>query len=212
MSNESEDFMKIMMKGILGEEEETPEQKAKREAEAAERAAFWEKKKFEDAEAVRLAVPRTIEKLRKEAAEKLAEADKLEAMFRAYPNLLKKVGRWDKVAYYSKDVNSLVTRFDIRHNCGCCNDSPLEVWPYLETPFGNIYSDPAEFRVGEKEPFYGGDVPHKGWDTTMRAAGIPEGIIGAVGMHFRQDAEKAKRLAADIYGGEKDPDADEPSS
>ncbi len=208
MTEAEEDFVKILMKGVLGEEEETPEQKAKREAEAAERAASWEKKKFEDAEAVRLAVPRMIATLRKEAAEKLAEAEKLEALFKMYPNLLKKTGRWDKVAYYSKDVNGLVTRFDIRHNCGCCRDSPLEVWPYLETPNGKVYSDPAEFRVGEKEPFYGGDIPHKGWDKMMRDAGIPEGIIGAVSMHFRRAAEEAKSLASTIYDGERDPEAD----
>jgi hypothetical protein len=164
----------------------------------------------EAAEAIRLAVPRTIETLRKEAAQKLSEASQLEAMLQAYPNLRKRVGRWEKIAYYTKDVNAHVTRFDLRHNCGCCNDSPLEVWPYLETPYGKVYSDPPDFRVGEKEPCYGGDIPHKGWDTTMRDAGIPEPIIGAVSIHFREAAENAKRLASDIYDGERDPTADEP--
>jgi hypothetical protein len=200
---------KSILKGIEGEEEETPKQAAAREAEAAKWRADNEKRRIAQEEAIRLAVPRDIETFRKEAAQKLAEADRLEAMLKEFPNVRKRTGRWNKVAYYAKDVNPLVNRFDMRHNCGCCSDSPLEIWPYLETPYGNIYSDPPEFRVGEKA-YYGGDVPHKGWDKTMRDAGLPESIIGAVSMHFRGSAERAKQLAEDIYDGEKDPDADEP--
>jgi hypothetical protein len=190
---------KLLLKGIEGEEEETPEQAAERERKAAEWNADSEKRQREHEEAVRLAVPRDIERLRKEAAEKIAEADQLEHLLAQYPNIRKHTGRWNKVAYYTKDVNTLVNRFDMRHNCGCCNDSPLEVWPYLETPLGKVYSDPSMFRVGEKEPFYHGDRPLKGWDKQMRDAGIPEPIVGAIGMHFRREAQEAKELAASIY-------------
>jgi len=193
---------KAILKGVEGEEEETPEQKAGREARAAQWKLDQEKRKREAEEAVRLAVPRTIAELRKEAAEKIAEADKLEAMLKVYPNLCKKVGRWNKVVFYTKDVNALVTRFDIRHNCGCCADSHLEVWPYLETPYGNVYSDPPEFRVGHKEPIYGGNRPDKGWDKVMKDAGIPEAIVGAVRMHFKRSADEARGLAEALYGDE----------
>jgi hypothetical protein len=172
---------------------EDPELKAKREAEAA----AW---KAKQEEAVRLAVPRDIERLRKEAAERIAEADKLEAMLKQYPNLRKRVGRWEKVAYYTSDVNTKVDRFDIRHNCGCCNDSPLEIWPYLETPIGKVYSDPPDFRVGQRDPCYGGDVPYEGWDTKMREAGLPEMIIGAVSMHFKRCADEAREGVEEVYG------------
>lgn len=205
-----EQLAKILLKGIEGEEEETPEQKAEREAAAAKREAehaAWKAKQEED---IRLAVPRDIEKLRKEAAEKLALADQLEQLLVKYPNLRKHTGRWNKVAYYSKDVNALVDRFDMRHNCGCCNDSPLEIWPYLETPLGKVYSEPSMFRVGEKEPFYHGDIPYKGWDKTMRDAGIPEPLIGAVKVHFRREADEAREMADRIYD-ERDPNDDEPA-
>lgn len=205
-----ESVVKAILKGIEGEEEETPEQKATREAEAAKWAADVEKRRIEAEEAVRFAVPRTIAALRKEAADKIAEADQLDAMLKEYPNLRKHTGRWNKVAFMTKDVNSKVERFDIRHNCGCCKDSPLEIWPYLETPFGKVYSDPAMFRVGEREPFYGGDRPTRGWDKTMRDAGIPEPIIGAVGMHFKQEAEEAKGLAERLYDSEQEPEEESP--
>lgn len=202
---------KRILQGVEGEEEETPEQAAERERKAAEWKVEQEKRQREHEESVRLAVPRDIAQLRKDAAEKTAQADQLERLLAQYPNLRKHTGRWNKVAYYTRDVNALVDRFDIRHNCGCCNDSPLEIWPYLETPLGKVYSDPSMFRVGQKEPFYHGDVPYKGWDKQMRDAGIPEAIVGAVSMHFRRQADEAKELAGRIYDGERDPSEDEPS-
>ena len=150
-------------------------------------------------EAIRLAVPNDIARLRKEAAERVAEADKLESMLKEYPDLRKSTGRWNKVAYYTSAVNSKVNRFDIRHNCGCCSDSPLEIWPYLESPIGNIYSEPAKFIVGEKS-YYGGDKPYDGWDTKMRDAGIPEAIIGSVRIHFERCAKEAREAVEEEYG------------
>jgi hypothetical protein len=164
--------------------EQTPEQAAKRAADVA----AWKAKQEEE---IRLAVPKDIENLRREAAERITEADKLEAMLKEYPNLRKFEGRWKKIAYYSKDVNTKADRFDLRHNCGCCNDSPLEVWPYLETSYGKVYSDPAKFVVGEKS-YYGGDKPTQGWDDVMRADGIPEIIIGAISAHFERCAKEAR--------------------
>jgi hypothetical protein len=131
-------------------------------------------------------------------------------MLQAFPNLRRREGRWKKIAYYTKDVNTRVTRFDSRHNCGCCDDSPLEIWPYLETPYGKVYSDPPEFRVGERDSCYGGDIPHKGWDARMRDAGIPEEVIGPVSMIFRDSADQILQSVEKIYGGEKDPEEDEP--
>jgi hypothetical protein len=152
-----------------------------------------DKKRMREAEeAIRLAVARDIEALRKEAKTKLEEADRLEKLLAMYPNVRKHTGRWNKVAYYSKDVNALVTRYDMRHNCGCCNDSPLEVWPYLETVAGKVYSDPPMFQVGEREPFYGGDRPHKGWEKMMLDAEIPMSIIETISLHFRSEAEEVK--------------------
>jgi hypothetical protein len=180
--------------------EETPEQKAQREAETAKRV-------HEANEAIRLSVPREIEKLRTEADKHLAEVTRLEAALKVYPDLRKHTWRWDKITYYTKEVNALVTDYDCRHNCGCCADSPLEVFPYVDTPVGKVYSDPACFTVGERDPLYGGDVPRKGWDKEMRDAGIPEEIIKRVRYHFREEAEKAKSAAEEIYGGSEEEEA-----
>lgn len=137
-----------------------------------------------------------ITKLRNEAQSKEAEAKQLEALLAEFPDLQKYTGRWKKVAFYSKAVNQHVERFDIRHNCGCCSDSPLEVWPFLETPHGKVYSDPPKFVVGEQH-WISGDRPYDGWKDKLQEAQIPEVIIGTVEMHFKQCAKERRELVED---------------
>jgi len=151
-----------------------------------------------------MTITEDLDQLRKESEGKAAEAARLQALHAEFPDLQKRVGRWKKVAYFSKTANPLVKRFDIRHNCGCCNDSPLEIWPYVESPHGNVYSDPPMFQVGERH-WISGDTPYPGWKGKMKEAGIPEDIIGAVGMHFKQCAEARREIAAaDDYEDDED--------
>lgn len=160
-----------------------PEERAKRDAEMTERLRQAE-------EARRLAVPRAIEALRKEAVEKASEADRLAALLTEFPDLQKHTGRWNKVAYYSKTANTRATDFDSRHNCGCCPDTPLEIWPYIETPHGRVYSDPPMFNVGERNPSTYGDRANPGWETLLRDASIPDTIIDRIACLFEaEDAE-----------------------
>lgn len=166
----------------IQQKQETDEEKAKRVAEMAERV----RKAEED---IRLAVPRTIASLRKEAADKALEADRLEQLLAAFPDVRKYTGRWNKVAYYSKTANPITDKYDQRFNCGCCPDSPLEVWPYVETLAGRVYSDPPMFTVGEKGS--GGAVPCGGWESGMLLAGIPQKIVGAIHTYFDACAEEA---------------------
>jgi hypothetical protein len=146
-----------------------------------------------------------IESLKKEAAGKLLEAEKLQRLLTAYPDLQKHVGRWKKVAYCSASVNSKVNRFDLHHNCGCCTDSPLEFWPYLETPDGNVYANPPSFQVGEKH-YMGGDVPYSGWKERLEKVGIPEAVIGAVVMHFKECKQARIRTAEEDDEVPEDPE------
>ena len=147
-----------------------------------------------------MSIDKEILLLRVEAEERLKEANRLEALQKAYPDLRRSEGRWKKVVFCSKSVNSKVNRFDIRHNCGCCADSPLEIWPYLESAeFGKIYSDPPKFVVGEKNPIFHGDTPYKGWDEKMRAEGIPEDVIGPVAQIFKEAEAEVLERVTDAY-------------
>lgn len=145
-----------------------------------------------------------LDKLKKEASDKAAEVERLVRLVSTYPDLQKQVGRWNKVAYYSASANSKVTNFDLRHNCGC-SDSPVELWPYLETPNGRVYSSPPCFRVGEKHHL-GGDRPYPGWEEKLREAGIPDGIIESVHAHFRHDRNDRIRAACEDNEISEDPD------
>lgn len=120
------------------------------------------------------------EALKKEAAQKLTEAERLLRLQAEFPDLKKYVGRWNKVAYYSKSVNDKVTDYESRHNCGCCNDSPLEVWPYVETPDGRVYSDPPSFMVGERVPVSYGDRAYPGWEKKLLDVGISGAVVERV--------------------------------
>jgi hypothetical protein len=115
--------------------------------------------------------------LKKEAEEKFAEAERLLKLQQAFPDIQKHVGRWNKIAYYTKSVNSLVDNYEARHNCGCCSDSPLEIWPYLQTEHGRIYSEPACFMVGRRNPYDYEDEPIPGWESKLSSAGIQQSLI-----------------------------------
>lgn len=139
-----------------------------------------------------------IENEKKAAAEKLVAAERLTKLLQTFPDIQKRVGRWNKIAFYSKSVNAKVTDYDMRHNCGCCSDSPLEVWPYLETEHGRVYSDPPCFQIGERDNYYQlGDRPHDNWEDHLRAAAIPESIIKRLSKHFPEPEKEAEEGLSD---------------
>ena len=70
------------------------------------------------------------------------------------------------------------------------------MWPYLETPDGKVYSNPPCFQVGEKY-FLGGDRPYPKWKEKLEEVGIPELIIGAISVHFREDRDNRIRSACE---------------
>lgn len=136
-----------------------------------------------------------VAKERDEAAKKLAEAEaelaRVQKLTQLYPDLKRHVGRWNKVVYCSASVNGLVTDYETRHNCGCCADSPLELWPYLETEHGRVYSNPTGIFIGEQDPFTYGDVSRPGWREDLRKYGLPEALIEKVAGHFKDERQKA---------------------
>lgn len=101
-----------------------------------------------------------------------------------FPDLHEHRNRWNTIRLCSPSANALCTDAEIRHNCGCCDDSPLEIWPYLEANGSRIYADPIPFTVGEKGGYRGGEVPYDGWQKKMQDAHIPQAIIDKVQAYF----------------------------
>ena len=127
------------------------------------------------------------------------ELNKLSKALAEFPDLKKHTNRWQHVRYASAKANEQVTDVDIAHNCGCCEDSPLEVWPYLMFNGLKIYSEPECFTVGEKIPFYSGsgERPYDGWQDKMREAKIPEAVIAKVQDYFNENSPKRIMLVDD---------------
>jgi hypothetical protein len=130
--------------------------------------------------------------LDKEIKELEEKASKLKKLKEAFPDLKQDIDRWNNVRYYSKSVNGKVDNAEIRHTCGCCNDAGVLVCPYLETEGGRIYSDPARFYPGEREPYSYTDQPRGDWERAFKNAGINEAAINKVRLHFEYEASKYK--------------------
>jgi hypothetical protein len=133
-----------------------------------------------------MSVQEDIKDLITASADSVSKAERLSRLVSRYPDLKKYVGRWKKIAYYSRSVNGLVDQVDVRHNCGCCSDSPLEAWPYVETEDGRVYSDPPMFNVGHRTYDYD-DEEKPGWDDSMRSHGIRELILDKIRPLFRKN-------------------------
>lgn len=129
-------------------------------------------------------VQENINELQKEIENKQVELDNLKKLLELYPDLKKHVSRWGYVKYCSKSVNSICDNYDLGYNCGCCEDSPLELWLYKETEYGKVYSDPTGIMIGEKNPYYMCDAPYDGWKEKLREYNISEDIINKVSKTF----------------------------
>lgn len=129
-----------------------------------------------------------IEILRKEAKQKLEKAQNIENLLMKFPDLNRFVGRWEKEVFCSRSVNSIVDKYDRRYNCGCCEDSPLEIWPYIETEYGKVYSYPACFRVGERSGF-SSSRPYDNWKERLEKENISENIIKKIESFFEYEKE-----------------------
>jgi hypothetical protein len=134
-------------------------------------------------------IQHTIDGLRRSAEQDTKRADGLQLLLAAYPDLKRHVDRWDKETFCSRTVNAKVISYDMKRNCGCCADTPVEVWPYLDTSNGRVHSDPPCFRVGNQDPESYTYVARFGWEEGLRSAGIPDEMIGRIGLSLSPAVE-----------------------
>lgn len=128
----------------------------------------------------------TIERRRQELKQKADDAATLEKLIARFPDLKIHTNRWEQKRYTSAEANAQCTDYDLAHNCGCCNDSPLELWPYMEFEGAKIYAAGVPFTIGEKYYWLGED-PYTGWDSQLRNVRIPEAIIAKIETYFAEN-------------------------
>ncbi len=118
-----------------------------------------------------------------------------------YDDIYIDTSRWNTERYCSSHVNSLCSEVEIRHICGCCSDSPIEVevWPYIVNNNDiRIYSDPPGFIVGNGN-FYGKEIPYDDWKVKLKDNNISDIVINKVTVWFNEHSEN-------IFSDSDDPD------
>lgn len=100
-------------------------------------------------------IQEVIEDKREEISKIQKEIETLEILLKKYPDLERHVDRWRTERFMSKQINSIADKCYFAHSCGCCNDAPLFVRPYIidEETGAEIYSNPAQIFIGEKNPY-----------------------------------------------------------
>lgn len=151
------------------------------------------------------AVRKDVDAARAELEKRQAELNRVENLAFLYPDLERKVGRWNRAVYSSEAVNAIATDVFFRYNCGCCADSPLEAWPFVNTEHGEVYSRPAFFFVGEQH-WIAGAVPNQKWEAQLRDAGISEAVIERVRARFERDRADRIEAASDESVVSDEPD------
>jgi len=104
-----------------------------------------------------------------------------------FPDLSEDHDRWGNVRLKSKSINEQADKVFMNHNCGCCDDSPLQAWPYKEFHGVNIFSDPACFMVGISNYGACGDIEDYEWETKLRDKNISEVVIEKVKEYFKEN-------------------------
>lgn len=156
------------------------------------------------------ALTRYLAQLQEQAVTAQCELDYVTQLQQHVPGLTTTVDRWQQRRLGSAWANARADRAEIKHNCGCCHDSPLEVRPYVVldlkwTPptivpqsapetnpaYRRLYCHPERFVIGEKCGSY--DRFDSNWETRLRDVGIAEAAIQQV--HVYQEAQRALRRA-----------------
>ena len=118
------------------------------------------------------------------------ESIRLQELLKLFPDLHERKNRWKRSFLSSKEVNSQATDVEIGHSCGCCEDSSLFVYPFIETEYGKVFSDPYYFCVGSKNVYGTGENPDKNWEEKLQKENISQIAIDAVTEYLKNNIPK----------------------
>lgn len=119
-----------------------------------------------------------VEEKEKQISIKLERIKQIKELKALYPDLAVYRNSLREFDYYliSESVNSKVNLYDIPYNC---YDLVVQVFPYINTAFGNIYSWPCSFHVGTYDSNYY-IKPIDDWEKNLRGCDISENVIEGV--------------------------------
>ena len=84
-------------------------------------------------------------------------------------------------------MNAIAIDIDINHSCGCCADSPLQMWPYKQIDGVKVFSQPPCFKVGEPNQWGIGEIAWDNWEDELQEVNISETVIQKIKKHFKEN-------------------------
>jgi hypothetical protein len=127
-----------------------------------------------------------IQKIKNSIAKQETELANLAVAEIEFPDLKIHINRWNTQRCTSTKAITLADKCEIAHNCGCCNDSPTELWPYTEFNGLKIFAEGIPFHIGERCYCYG-EKEYDGWQEKLRAKGLREEIITQAEEWFKKN-------------------------
>ena len=128
---------------------------------------------------------------KKKRNQEVSRVEVLEKLYKRFPSLQRHVSRWNHERFCSPEINPLCMNYEMAHNCGCCPDSPLELWPYAIFEGMKLFASPIPFCIGEKSMYRkSGERSYNGWQEKLRKHKIPEEIITRVEKVFEGENEE----------------------
>lgn len=115
------------------------------------------------------------------------EISRTEKVLGLYTDIEESRDRWGDIKLSSPSINAETDNILINHNCGCCPDSPLQVWPYKIIEGFKVFSKPACFMVGEQNQWGYGEIEYDGWQDKLRKENITEIVINKVQEFFNNN-------------------------
>ena len=74
-------------------------------------------------------------------------------VYEQLPDLEITYDRWKNKRYSSLAVNAKATEYYTGYSCGCCNDSPLFLYPFVEINGTRVHTKPVRFYIGDKSDY-----------------------------------------------------------
>jgi hypothetical protein len=107
-----------------------------------------------------------IDKLQAEILRLNKDIVQLKRIVEKFPDAFISQDRWKNERVFSKIASPLCDKYDWRHSCGCCADSSVQVWPYLETEFGKVFAAEAPLYVMDRDEYGMGTYLRNGFDVS----------------------------------------------
>lgn len=117
--------------------------------------------------------------------------ERLQNLLAKFPDVQKTSD--DISVYYSSCVNNMTNKYFICFPCGNGENSICELYVYVNTPNGVVYTNPPKFIIGEK--VCNRVIPYKCWQSKLLEAGISKQIISSLQEYFDRHVDFINKLA-----------------